>query len=119
MDPKQIAKQMIDFNKTAFDNSFSAMSALQDQTEKLILSFLDKTDWIPKEGKRPSTSGRIIKKHAKILKLTQMRPIKRLQITLPKQKKKKHKKLKRPAPGSWWSVRRSFPPASATGWTAW
>ena len=22
MDPKQIAKQMVDFNKTAFDNSF-------------------------------------------------------------------------------------------------
>ncbi len=52
MDAKQLAKQMLDFNKTAFDSSFSAMSVLQDQTEKLILSFLDKTDWIPKEGKK-------------------------------------------------------------------
>ncbi|MFO7570258.1 MAG: hypothetical protein R6W75_10720 [Smithellaceae bacterium] len=51
MDQKHIAKQMIEFNKTAFDNSFSAMSALQDQTEKLILSFLDKAAWFPQEGK--------------------------------------------------------------------
>ena len=52
MDPKQIAKQMIEFNKTAFDNSFSAMSALQDQTEKLVLGSLDKAAWFPEEGKK-------------------------------------------------------------------
>ena len=28
MEPKQIAKQMIDFSKTAFDNSFEAMAVL-------------------------------------------------------------------------------------------
>jgi hypothetical protein len=52
MDQKQIAKQMMDFNKTAFDNSFNAMSALQDQTENLVLSFLDKAAWFPEEGKK-------------------------------------------------------------------
>jgi len=52
MEQKQIAKQMMEFNKTAFDNSFSAMSALQDQTEKLVLSFLDKAAWFPEEGKK-------------------------------------------------------------------
>jgi uncharacterized coiled-coil DUF342 family protein len=52
MDPKQIAKQMIEFNKTAFDNSFSAMSALQDQTENLVFGFLDKAAWFPEEGKK-------------------------------------------------------------------
>lgn len=52
MEHKQIARQMMEFNKTAFDNSFSAMSALQDQTEKLVLSFLDKAPWIPGEGKK-------------------------------------------------------------------
>ena len=52
MEQKQIAKQMMEFNKTAFDNSFSAMSALQDQTEKLVLSFLDKASWFPEEGKK-------------------------------------------------------------------
>ena len=52
MDQKQIAKQMIEFNKTAFDNSFNAMTTLQDQTEKLILNFLEKAPWIPEEGKK-------------------------------------------------------------------
>ena len=52
MDQKQIAKQMMDFNKTAFDNSFRAMSALQDQTEKLVISFLEKAPWFPAEGKK-------------------------------------------------------------------
>ncbi len=47
MEQKQMARQMMEFNKTAFDNSFSAMSALQDQTEKLVLSFLDKAAWFP------------------------------------------------------------------------
>ncbi len=52
MEQKQIARQMMEFNKTAFDNSFSSMSALQDQTEKLVLSFLDKAAWFPAEGKK-------------------------------------------------------------------
>jgi hypothetical protein len=52
MDQTHIATQMMEFNKKAFDNSFSAMSALQDQTEKLILSFLDKAPWFPEEGKK-------------------------------------------------------------------
>lgn len=52
MEQQQIAKQMMEFNKKAFDNSFSAMSALQDQTEKLILNFLDKAAWFPEEGKK-------------------------------------------------------------------
>ncbi len=52
MDQKQIAKQMIEFNKTAFDNTFSAMIAMQDQTEKLVSGFLEKASWLPAEGKK-------------------------------------------------------------------
>ena len=37
MEPKQIAKQMIDFNKTAFDNSFEAMAVLQDHRMKMVI----------------------------------------------------------------------------------
>ena len=33
MDPKKLGKQMIDFYKTAFDHSFSAMLMLQEQME--------------------------------------------------------------------------------------
>ena len=52
MEPKQIAKQMIDFNKTAFDNSFEAMAVLQDQTEKMVTSFIEQNALIPEEGKK-------------------------------------------------------------------
>jgi uncharacterized coiled-coil DUF342 family protein len=52
MDQKQIAKQMMDFNKTAFDNTFNSMIILQDQTEKLVFRFLEKAPWFPEEGKK-------------------------------------------------------------------
>ncbi len=52
MEPKQIAKQMIDFNKTAFDNSFEAMSVIQDQTEKMVASLMQQTSFFPEEGKK-------------------------------------------------------------------
>jgi len=52
MDQKQIATQMIEFNKTAFDNTFSTMVGLQDQTEKMVSGFLEKAPWFPEEGKK-------------------------------------------------------------------
>ena len=52
MDPKQIAKQMIVFNKTAFDNNFRAMQALQEQTERLVSKFWEKSPMFPEEGKK-------------------------------------------------------------------
>lgn len=52
MDPKQIAKQMITFNKTAFDNNFRAMQALQEQTERLVNKFWEKSPMFPEEGKK-------------------------------------------------------------------
>jgi hypothetical protein len=51
MDPKQIAKQMADFSKTAFDNSFDAMSGIQDQTEKMVKAMMDQAVLFPEEGK--------------------------------------------------------------------
>ncbi|MBP7340765.1 MAG: hypothetical protein PHG54_05945 [Smithellaceae bacterium] len=52
MDPKQIAKQMIVFNKTAFDNNFRAMQALHEQTERLVNKFWEKSPLFPEEGKK-------------------------------------------------------------------
>jgi len=52
MDPKQIAKQIVDFNKTAFDNSFDAMSVIQDQTEKMVNAMMEQTAFFPEEGKK-------------------------------------------------------------------
>ena len=52
MDPKQMTKQMIDFNKTAFDNTFNAMVMLQEQTEKMATAMLDQATWLPEEGRK-------------------------------------------------------------------
>ncbi len=52
MEPKQIAKQMIDFTKTAFDNSFEAMAVLQDQTEKMVNAMIEQNSLMPEDGKK-------------------------------------------------------------------
>ena len=52
MDQKQVFKQMIDFSKAAFDNSFNAMVMLQEQTEKATSTLLDQATWLPAEGKK-------------------------------------------------------------------
>ena len=52
MDQKQMLKQMIDFNKTAFDNAFNSMAMLQDQAERMTGMFLEQATWLPKEGKK-------------------------------------------------------------------
>ena len=52
MDQKQMTKQIMDFNKTAFDNTFNSVSILQDQAEKLIYRFLEKAPWFPEDGKK-------------------------------------------------------------------
>jgi hypothetical protein len=52
MNPKQIAKQMVAFNKTTFDNNFSAMKSLQEQTERVVNKFWEKSPLFPEEGKK-------------------------------------------------------------------
>ena len=52
MDQKQIFKQMIDFNKATFDNSFNAMVMLQEQTERMADQLLNQTAWLPEDGKK-------------------------------------------------------------------
>ena len=52
MEYNQMFKQMIDFNKTAFDNTFNALVTLQEQTEKMVNTFLEQATWLPEEGKK-------------------------------------------------------------------
>ena len=52
METGRMAKQMIDFHKATFDNTFNAMVMLQDQTEKMVNTFLAQATWLPEEGKR-------------------------------------------------------------------
>lgn len=52
MDQKQIFKQMVEFNKGAFNNSFNAMVMIQDQTETLANTMLSQASWMPEEGQK-------------------------------------------------------------------
>ena len=52
MEPKQIAKQMVDFNKKAFDASFEAMAAMQEKTEKMVSTMMQQSQFFPDEGKK-------------------------------------------------------------------
>jgi hypothetical protein len=45
-------KQMVQFNKNAFDHGYNAMEMLWKQNEKMTNSFLDQAAWIPEEGKK-------------------------------------------------------------------
>ena len=52
MDTAQMAKQMIGLQRTAFDNSFAAMSTAQDQTEIMINGYVEQFPWVTDEGKK-------------------------------------------------------------------
>ena len=52
MDANQMFKQMLEFNKAAFDNSYNAMLTIQEQNEKMFDTFLEQATWIPEEGKK-------------------------------------------------------------------
>jgi hypothetical protein len=45
-------KQMVQFNKTAFDQGYNAMEILWKQNEKMTNTFLVQTPWLPEEGKK-------------------------------------------------------------------
>ncbi len=52
----KVAKQVMDFQKAAFDNTFNAISMLQDQTEKTFTTFMETGLWpVPQEGKKVIT----------------------------------------------------------------
>jgi hypothetical protein len=52
MDQSQFAKQMIDFQKTTFDNVYDSMVMLHDHTEKLASTVFEQATWIPEESSR-------------------------------------------------------------------
>ncbi|MBL0715618.1 MAG: hypothetical protein JJV98_18165 [Desulfosarcina sp.] len=52
MDQKQMARQMLQFNKTAFDNTFNAMTMVYDQNEKMVGTFLQQATWLPEDGRK-------------------------------------------------------------------
>jgi hypothetical protein len=55
MDQQLITKDMMAFNKSIFDNTFNMISGIQDQSERMLTSFLDHASWLPDEGKKAIT----------------------------------------------------------------
>jgi hypothetical protein len=52
MQPKEMLKQMIDFNKTAYENALKNMNILQEQMEKVINLYIDQAPGMSEEGKK-------------------------------------------------------------------
>lgn len=52
MNPLEITKQMIDFNKASFENTFNAMIMVQDQMERTVIVLMEQATWLPGEGKK-------------------------------------------------------------------
>jgi hypothetical protein len=50
MEPLGFTKQMIDFYKATFDNTFNAMVMIQEQIEKVSGIALQQASWLPEEG---------------------------------------------------------------------
>jgi hypothetical protein len=52
MEKQQAFKQILEFNQAAFNHTFSAMTLLQEQTERMINLSLEQAAFLPKEGKK-------------------------------------------------------------------
>lgn len=52
METAKFAKQTLGFQKTIFENSFNAMIMAQDQTEKMVNSYLDQLPWVTEDSKK-------------------------------------------------------------------
>jgi len=52
METTQMAKQALGFQKTIFNNSFNAMVLAQEQTEKMLGSYIEKLPWVTEESKK-------------------------------------------------------------------
>ena len=52
MEATAIAKQMFGFQKTIFDNGYSAMTVVQDQTENMLSTFMGQFPFMAEEGKK-------------------------------------------------------------------
>jgi polyhydroxyalkanoate synthesis regulator phasin len=52
MNSATMIEQILDFNKRAFDDSFNAMIAVQEHTEKIVFDFWRRSEYFPEEGKK-------------------------------------------------------------------
>ncbi len=65
METTEFAKQTLKFQKTVFENSFNALVMVQDQTEKMFTSYLDKLPWVTEDAKKTLESSTDMAKKAR------------------------------------------------------
>ncbi|MBN2232356.1 MAG: hypothetical protein JW781_05990 [Deltaproteobacteria bacterium] len=51
MEVKQFARQMIEFQQATFNNTFNTIGMVQDQSEKMVNTFMDQNPMLPKQGR--------------------------------------------------------------------
>lgn len=51
MEQNQFLKQIIEFNRVSFTNSYDMIAMMQDQAERMTSSLLSQTTWFPEEGR--------------------------------------------------------------------
>lgn len=52
VDSKKMVKQVIDFQKTAFEGAFTAVSFIQDQASNGVQQAIDAAVWMPAENRK-------------------------------------------------------------------
>jgi polyhydroxyalkanoate synthesis regulator phasin len=52
MEMQKIGKQMINFQKSLFENSYYAMNMVFEQTESMVNSFIKQMPMVPEESKK-------------------------------------------------------------------
>ncbi len=52
MENSQFAKQTLGFQKTMFENSYNAIVMVQDQSESMFNSYVEKLPWVTEESKK-------------------------------------------------------------------
>lgn len=45
-------KQMLEFNRTSFNNTYNALTKLQEQAEKMTSTLIDHPTLLPEDGKK-------------------------------------------------------------------
>ena len=56
MAPKKMIKQMVEFNKTTYENSFKGIALLQQQTERMTKTMVDQATWLRMKARRRLTA---------------------------------------------------------------
>lgn len=53
METQKIAKQVIGFQRTMFNNTCNAISVMQDNSESMMNSFLKQFPWLTDDARKP------------------------------------------------------------------